>query len=123
MASTVSDTCAVYNARVRRPKVDEQGYMLPGESTAVGLLGDCEHLRPCVQHQRRLLQAGDVMWMTDTTLHESLPLPSSATLQRRQFFRLVTSNIGAWYAAHNTPNPLGTVPPIHIPIITENKYF
>jgi hypothetical protein len=48
MASTVSNTCAVYNARVKRPEVDEQGYMNPDDSTPVGLLGDCEHIRSVI---------------------------------------------------------------------------
>eukprot|EP00729_Bicosta_minor_P019059 gene19059-33334_t len=74
MASTVDDSCAVYNARVRRPEVDSSGFMKKGDTTAVGLLGDCEHLRPCAQHTRRLMKANELVWMTDTTLHESLPL-------------------------------------------------
>ena len=79
MASTVDDSCAVYNARVRRPEVDSSGFMKKGDTTAVGLLGDCEHLRPCAQHTRRLMKANELVWMTDTTLHESLPLKVRVT--------------------------------------------
>ena len=53
------------------------------------------------------LQAGELFWMTDRTPHESIPLEAGAA---RQFFRLVTGGIGMWYAAHSTPNPLGTQP-------------
>jgi hypothetical protein len=59
--ATVHSACLL-KARVRRPATDDKGYILPGESTAVGLLGDCEHIRPCVQHLRRLLSAGEMVW-------------------------------------------------------------
>ncbi len=35
--------------------------------------------------------------------HESLVLKEGTT---RQFFRLVTGEVCAWFTAHNTPNPL-----------------
>lgn len=120
----------MYDARVKWPEVDDDGYMKEGETTVVGLLGDCEHLRPSTQHTQRLLQANELVWLTDTTLHESLPLEvdgyeadGSPSPRHRQFFRVVTSNIGAWYAAHNTPNPTGVRPPPHIPVITKNKHY
>lgn len=53
------------------------------------------------------LQAGQLFWMTDRTPHESLPLAEGGP---RQFFRLVTSPVDMWYAAHATPNPLGVLP-------------
>ena len=43
-------------------------------------------------------------WLTDRTPHESLPLEKT---QRRQFFRLVSSEVSVWYSKHSTPNPLG----------------
>lgn len=46
-------------------------------------------------------------WMTDRTPHEALPAESSGP---RTFFRLVSSNVTAWYARHNTANPLGVEP-------------
>lgn len=53
------------------------------------------------------LQAGELVWMTDRTPHESMPLQVG---QQRQFFRLVTGGVDTWYAAHSTPNPLGVQP-------------
>ena len=88
--------------------------------------------------------------MTDTTPHESLPLPAGT---RRSYFRLVTSKVSAWcapcsspppsrprhhnascppsppsprsarrYAAHSTPNPLGITPPPEVPILNVSKF-
>jgi hypothetical protein len=53
------------------------------------------------------LQANELVWMTDRTPHESRALKVG---QRRQFFRLVAGEIGTWFAAHSTPNPLGIEP-------------
>jgi len=67
----------------------------------------------------RMLRAGEMVWMTDHTPHESLPLPPGSF---RQYFRLVTSEIGVWFADHSTPNPTGTVPPPGVEIIKGNKF-
>jgi len=56
-------------------------------------------------------------WMTDRTPHESLPCEKTGT---RQFFRLVSDEISAWFSQHNTPNPLGVQPTC--PIIHTNKF-
>lgn len=56
-------------------------------------------------------------WMTDQTPHESLHSLSKHT---RQFFRLVTDNIFAWWVKHSTPNPLGILPNARIE--SGNKY-
>merc|ERR1712087_653476 len=53
------------------------------------------------------LQANELIWMTDRTPHESMPLKGD---QPRQFFRLVTRGIDTWFAAHSTMNPLGVQP-------------
>ena len=45
--------------------------------------------------------------MTDATPHESVPLPAGTA---RSYFRLVTADVGVWWAKHSTPNPLGTQP-------------
>lgn len=102
MASTVADSTAVYSARLRRPGVDEGA-----DALAIGELGDCEHYRGVVQHSRRTLKANEMVWMTDLTLHESVPLTAGS---HRQYFRLVVGDIGAWYEAHSTPNPLCPLP-------------
>ena len=92
--STVDDTCEVFNCTVDDPRL-------------IGHLGDCEHLRPLIDEGSggRKLKAGEMCWLTDRTPHESLPLPAGSG-RRRQFFRLVTSEVGLWYKAHSTANPL-----------------
>ena len=86
---------------------------------------------PCA----RTLDAGELIWMTDKTPHESLPIPvavgnssrpveemhqtsgikhtkleaTPAQPQRRQFFRLVVGEVTAWFADHSTPNPLASI--------------
>ena len=50
-------------------------------------------------------------------------LPGKRGIQpaaHRKYFRLVTSDIGAWYQAHSTPNPNGIQPAA--PIVTHNKF-
>jgi hypothetical protein len=55
--------------------------------------------------------------MTDATPHESVPLPPGTA---RSYFRLVTSDVGVWWARHSTPNPLGTPP--GCPIREDDKF-
>ena len=109
MASTVADSCAVWNARV--------------SPQAVGELGSLEHLRACLGDGYRL-PADTMVWITDATPHESLPLPEAAAAAAapRQFFRLVTSRVSGWYRAHSTPNELGTTPPPEVPILDGDKF-
>jgi len=57
------------------------------------------------------IQANELFWMTDRTPHASMPLKAGTP---RQFFRLVAGDIDRWYAAHSTPNPLGTQPKAQI---------
>ena len=58
--------------------------------------------------------------MTDRTPHESLPLKTGTY---RQFFRLVTSRVGLWFADHSTPNPFGIVPDPKITKIVRGSKF
>jgi len=64
---------------------------------------------PCA----RTLEANELIWMTDRTPHESLPIPTAAAAAgtRRQYFRLVVGQVSAWFADHSTPNPSGFLPP------------
>jgi hypothetical protein len=105
IASSVADTCAVWDCGVETP----------------GLLGDCEEIRPRItpKYGPTLLQANRLYWMTDRTPHEALPMPESGY---RQFFRLVTDKVDVWYEQHSTANPFGVVPPPKCKIITENKF-
>ena len=80
----------------------------------------CLILGPCT----RTLEAGELIWMTDRTPHESLPIPAAAASAgtRRQYFRLVVGQVSAWFADHSTPNPLGTVPPPEVRIVHGDKF-
>ena len=60
-----------------------------------------------------------MVWITDCTPHESLPLKAETS---RQYFRLVTSEVSVWYADHSTPNPLGIKPPENVKIVHGNKF-
>jgi hypothetical protein len=106
MGSNVADSCRIWNC-----KIDD-----PGE--VVGPLGDLEHLRSELG-EGETLDAGEVVWMTDATPHESLPLKIGTS---RQYFRLVTSDISVWYADHSTPNPLGVVPPPEVTVLYGSKF-
>jgi hypothetical protein len=46
-------------------------------------------------------------WLTDRTPHESLPLKNAS---HRQYFRLVTSRLSAWFPQHSTSTRLGVLP-------------
>lgn len=50
-------------------------------------------------------------WLSDRTPHEGLPALRTGM---RQFFRLVSENVGVWFSRHNTPNPLGVKPSCRI---------
>jgi len=105
MASNCNRTCEVFNAKVTQP----------------GALGDSEHLRMAFPRGTGdIMMAGDLMWMTDQTPHESLPVKTNA---HRQFFRLVTGTVSQWHSQHCTPNPLGTVPdPAVTTVVHHNKF-
>lgn len=105
MASTISNSCRIYNALIDK------------RSGIVDCHGGCEHLRPLIGEER-CLRAGELVWLTDRTPHESIPI---ARGQYRQFFRLVTSKISVWYSAHSTPNPNVPVPD-DVLIIPDNKF-
>jgi len=62
----------------------------------------------------------EMYWLTDRTPHESLPLKTDTY---RQFFRLVTSQLSAWFAEHSTANRSGTEPdPAITKIIRGSKF-
>ena len=70
--------------------VDEHGSLLSAPA------GEPEAMKP-----------GVLYWMTDRTPHESLP---SLREHHRQFYRLVSCEVGVWWSQHSTPNPLGVRP-------------
>ena len=92
VCSNVSDSTAVWNCQV----FDYDGEVIRKH-------GNLEHCRSLLGAPSKVLEAGELVWMTDRTPHESLVLKEGTT---RQFFRLVTGEVCAWFTAHNTPNPL-----------------
>merc|ERR1712039_1140640 len=98
MASTVADSCRVWDVQVRDP------------ASVVGKLRDLEHIRE-VLGEGTPMDAGKLYWITDVTPHESMPVGEDTY---RQFFRLVTSSLSAWYTDNATPNPLGIKPDAEI---------
>lgn len=104
MASTVANTCKVWNALVT-------------DKNIVDRHGSCEHLRHLFG-EGVALKANELVWMTDRTPHEAVPRTQYGY---RQFFRLVTSQISHWYAAYSTPNPNVPVPD-HVVIVEGNKF-
>jgi len=101
IASTADDTCRVWNCHIEEP----------------GHMGDCEHLRDQLQKPISL-KANQLVWMTDSCPHEALP---QNTEGERQFFRLVSPDVGLWYKSHSTPNPLVELPS-NIRVIEGNKF-
>lgn len=81
---------------------EEKGGLSPlGGLNTVGRLGSLEHVRHLCGPPYRP-KADEIVWMTDLTPHESLPVRDKV---KRQFFRLVTSEVGLWFKDHSTPNP------------------
>lgn len=94
MASNVPNSCQAWNVKLTDP------------TQIVGALGSAEHLREQLG-EGCILEANKLYWLTDLTPHESLPLEEETY---RQFFRLVTGSLSAWFPAHSTANPLVKLP-------------
>ena len=114
MASTVDSSCAIYDAVLHPTRCGGVDIVGSGDLERLRHLLNAHAPQPPVRPR-----AGDLYWITDATPHESLPLPKRT---RRQFFRLVTSEVGVWYAAHSTPNPLGVLPPDGTKVVTHDKF-
>ena len=109
MVSNVANTTAVWNMHVNDPS-----------GNVIGPHGDIERCRGLLGPPTRLLEAGEMIWMTDKTPHESLPVLNG---ERRQYFRLVVGEVSAWFEDHSTKNPLGVVPdPKVTRVVTGNKF-
>ena len=106
MASTVNHSCRVYHALVDTAAVDSHGG-----------LDYLRHMIPSDTH-RYDMKANEVLWMTDRTPHEVVPQAKS---EYRQFFRLVTSSLSIWNAAHNTPNPRVLLPR-HVKVVHDSRF-
>lgn len=116
MASSVSNSCRIFPVLIKEPEsvTDKHG----------GIEHMRDHLGP-----GRCLAANELVWFSDRTPHESLPVVAvtasgaedpSATFVYRQFFRLVVGRISVWYAKHNTANPNGIQP--DAPISDDDRF-
>ena len=103
IASTVSNTCAIYDALIEKETTDSHGGM--------------EHLRPLL-NSPYLVPANELIWMTDRTPHQALPQPKQVY---RQFFRLVTSDLNVWHSQHCTANPKVPLPE-HVRVIDRSRF-
>jgi hypothetical protein len=110
MASTVSNSCQIWPALIKESHLVADRH------------GGIEPLRPYLGEPYKI-QKNEMVWMTDKTPHESLPVFADApgvSHVSRQFFRLVLGKVSVWYAKHNTPNPLYT--PTDVFISHEDKF-
>eukprot|EP01040_Poterioochromonas_malhamensis_P013469 gene13469-14814_t len=109
LASNVAHSTAVWNCRVHDTFGD-----------IIGPHGSLERIKNVLGPPTKKLEAGELVWLSDRTPHESLPIHIGKT--QRQFFRLVVGDISFWFAEHNTPNPTGFQVPSFVPIINGNKF-
>lgn len=108
LSSNISDSTAVWNSRIHDTFGD-----------IIGPHGSLERMRDLLGPPSKKLAARELIWLSDRTPHESLPI--AASLQR-QFFRLVVGEIGFWFSAHNTPNPTGFALPDWVPVVHGEKF-
>lgn len=109
MASNIDKSTLVYNAYIN--------------DNLIGFNGDVEYLRKTLdrypnKYYKQLIPANRLLWITDRTPHESLPVVEDCY---RQYFRLVTSNLTFWHSQHSTPNPLCPLPP-EVKVLDFNKF-
>merc|ERR1719510_2465024 len=67
-----------------------------------------------------MMHPNTMYWLTDKTPHETLPVKEDTY---RQFFRVVTSSLSAWFPEHSTANRLGVKPDESITKIIEGSKF
>jgi hypothetical protein len=75
-------------------------------------------MREILGEPAKVLEAGEIVWISDRTPHESLPLKQAT---KRQFFRLVVGEISFWFSNHSTANPLYELPS-SVQIVEGNKF-
>ena len=82
MTSSVSDSCRVWDVRIKEP------------GTAIGYLGDLKHFREVLESKYSKAsfcpKTGQILWITDTTPHESLPSEVPLELSNPNYPSLVT---------------------------------
>ena len=114
MASSVSNTCAIWTCKIIKDKDGRD---------VIGHLGDLQHLRnnlEALDVKPILCKSNKLYWITDRTPHEVLPMNQSGY---RQFFRLVTNDVGIWYEQHSTMNPNGVLPDPKVTRIVKGNKF
>ncbi len=89
VASNLPNTTAVYGSLVKNP------------AKFCGRHGSLEGFRSACG-SRALVGANELVWLTDRTPHESLPMSQGGY---RQFFRVVAGDVNVWWADHSTSNP------------------
>lgn len=107
LASNTPNSTAVWNCRVH----DTYGDMVAPH-------GSLERMREILGEPAKVLEAGEIVWISDRTPHESLPLKQAT---KRQFFRLVVGEISFWFSNHSTANPLYELPS-SVQIVEGNKF-
>ena len=109
MASNVTNSTKVWNCEIQN--LDQ----------VVDQYGGLEHnfVSSFLRHPGNNLQQGEMCWMTDRTPHASMPLKKGT---KRSYFRLVTSQVSAWYEEHSTKNPYGVVPPNGVVVLKGSKF-
>jgi hypothetical protein len=85
------------------------------EDDQIGPMGQVEH---CPYTDTYDNNENELVWITDHTPHEALPMPTSGY---RQFVRLVFGKVDVWYAQHSTYNEL-CAPAPETKILYENKF-
>ena len=124
MASNIDNTCAVWNCMIIERDDKKEDKDDNGEAMKVKVMdemGGLGHLRSCLPKNKRYeLEGGKLYWITDRTPHEVLPMKKAGW---RQFFRLVSHNLGVWYSDHSTKNPMGVEPDPKITKIVEGNKF
>lgn len=84
---------------------------------SVETLGINGHLdAESLNSEPKMVKSNTLYWLHDRTPHEALP---SSENYSRQFLRIVSPDIGAWYRKESTENPFGIKP--NCPIL-ETKF-
>lgn len=106
MASNISNSCKIWDVKIKSPTLAADKY------------GGIEHMRDLLG-EGVCMEADKIYWLTDATPHESLPLAKD---EHRQFFRLVTSSLSAWYSEHSTANELVEIDQSITKVVSGSKF-
>ena len=99
LASNTDNASKIWNSKVRRNR---------NKKEVIGRNGDVEHLRSYIGEDYEMTESNHLYWITDRTPYETFPCDTKSTT--KQYFKLVTSEVGEWCEKHSTKNPFGIVP-------------